>query len=239
MSFDIISRRRSRRAPSDLGDRNTHALETLASQYRDTRYVDLGVRFGYSSEALLKGSEGRRVFVHGFDIDGSRLPDHLRLNPRYEFSSADSVTAGLMWNPARSVSILFIDTIHVKEMVLAELLAWFPHLAPGATIVLHDTHWAPEKFEDFAGRKWERPEAAVLEFFGLAELCDFENEDLAITCLPESNGMTFVRVREPSSFSNGVHDWETVLKRHREVLEHFSTEEELEWLGVKLPVAPA
>ena len=40
------------------------------------------------------------------------------------------------------IDLLFVDGDHSYEGVKADVDAWFPHLAPNATVVFHDYGWA-------------------------------------------------------------------------------------------------
>jgi hypothetical protein len=222
------------RPPSDLGPNNTARLEAAAAQFSNTTLVDLGVRFGYSSEALLRGSRGRGNIVHGVDINFDHLPRSLRLNPSYEYTAGDSATAGKYWNPLRTVSLLFVDTIHVKEMILTELLCWQPHWVVGSVIAFHDTHWDVGVFETIAGQTWERPEAAVVEFFGLPTHGDYEDDRVLVRTYPESNGMTFVTIKSEVDFSRNVPNWDVVVERRNIIINTYSSTRDISRLGIDL-----
>ena len=223
-----------RRPSSDLGKTNTSKLMELAGSYSNSTFVDLGVRFGYSSEAFLAGGSARGNMVHGVDIDLSRIPQAVHGHPLYESTRGDSATVGRYWNPLRSVSILFVDTIHVKEMILAELLTWFSSVEVGGTFVFHDTHWEAGMHETINGRDWERPEAAVVEFFGLPAHTDMEDDFVSVRCMPESYGMTFVTLKKRHNFAENVSDWPSVLDRRREIVELYSSPQEVTQLGIDM-----
>lgn len=218
-----------------MGSGNIKALHKVATSYRDARFVDLGVRFGYSSEILVAAGKKNGCWTHGFDVDGSRVPRSLISEPSYHLTISDSVTAGLTWNPRIPVSLLFVDTIHTREMVLAELWAWFPHLAEDATVVFHDTNWEPGAHETFGGKIWGRPEQAVIDFFGLRDLRDFESNTLRVRHYPDSFGMTFVTVKNPQTFKNSVTDWQTIFQAREEVLSFHLSQQESDWLGIHFP----
>jgi hypothetical protein len=230
----MIVLRIRKRPPSDLGAGNTRRLETLAASYRNKIFVDLGVRFGYSSEALLKGGGGplNNCMVQGVDIDFSRLPRSLRLDHRYEYTHGDSATVGKFWNPLLDLGILFIDTIHVKEMILVELLMWQKHFKQGTTVVFHDTNWEQPGGETIAGLDWDRPEAAVVEFFGLSAHANFEDDRIRVEVFPESNGMTFVTIKTVENYATNVSDWNAVIEKRNLIIATYSTEEECSRLGI-------
>jgi cephalosporin hydroxylase len=66
---------------------------------------------------------------------------------RWLFVRSDDVEFGrdwLDWSRAHAlpdrVDFLFIDTSHLYDHTLAEIRMWFPHLAPHAKTVFHDTN---------------------------------------------------------------------------------------------------
>lgn len=99
--------------------------------------VELGVRNGISTGALLAGLERHGGYLISVDIDpncAGLYADH----PQWKFVHADSVQAALLIEP-KSVDLLFIDTSHTYEHTLAELRAWESRMKLGAKIMLHDT----------------------------------------------------------------------------------------------------
>lgn len=117
--------------------------------------VELGVRHGISTCALLAGLEARGGYLISVDIDpncGGLFADH----PQWKFVASDSVAAAQLIEPG-SVDLLFIDTSHTYEHTLAELRAWGPRMKLGATILLHDT-------DD--GSTYPGVRRAIIEFCG-------------------------------------------------------------------------
>lgn len=107
--------------------------------------LELGVRGGRSTVALLAGLEERGGRLWSVDVDsecGRIFPNHAQ----WRFVCADSCdvaaldAAGL---PA-AIDILFVDTIHTYERVRDELRAWGDRVRPGGGILFHDTDSYPE-----------------------------------------------------------------------------------------------
>ena len=61
----------------------------------------------------------------GFERTGARF-----VQPNYMCYMADSVTLGKNWDED-PFDIVFIDTIHTREQVLAEMYFWIEHLKGG------------------------------------------------------------------------------------------------------------
>jgi len=96
------------------------------------RIVQLGTHAGYS--ALLLGFSLRQMYAqHGlfsFEID---VKVELR-------SSLDLASSQLARNYLGGApELIFLDSSHEYRQTLDELDAWYPELAPGGLIVLHDT----------------------------------------------------------------------------------------------------
>lgn len=219
---------------SDLGSANTRRLQQLARVSSDATYVDLGVRFGNSSRALLSSALANHNGVVGVDVDLSRVAKDVRLHPNYEMICGDSVTVGLNWNPLRKVNVVFVDSIHTREIVLCELRSWIPHLVPGGFFVLHDTCWAAEKREEIGNVTWGRPDQAVREFFGAPDIKAFKSSSVSIETFPDFNGMTFVQVHDPAAHPVEGINWTEAMNARLAVMHALSPTTELVRLGVSL-----
>jgi len=226
-----IYRRFHGRPRTDHPPEAIEALKRLAVTNRDSTYVDIGVRYGYSSEALLHKADDNNNRVVGIDIDRVNIPRKLLKRERYNFKEADSVTAGVLWEPDAPVAILFIDAIHTREQVLAELWAWYPHLEPGATIVFHDTHWPVDKREMFAGRPRRRVDEAVVDFLGLEFLQATSTRDFSLSVIPSGFGMTLVQLRGKPDLLDNVDDWEFIFSERDDILRTLMSEQARQQIG--------
>ena len=115
------------------------------------RIVQLGTHAGYS--ALLLGFSLRQMYAqHGlfsFEIDESLYRfarewlDRAGLNSVVKVdlrSSLDLASSQLARNYLGGApELIFLDSSHEYRQTLDELDAWYPELAPGGLIVLHDT----------------------------------------------------------------------------------------------------
>lgn len=125
-------------APSDINE-HLPLLAELASQC--SQIVELGVRHGNSTTALLAGLD-RRYFgvrqLHSFDIHDCRnqqLTDTLASDGHgveWIFTQADSLRIEIL-----ECDMLFIDTLHTAEQLRGEL--YFHRGKVEKWIVLHDT----------------------------------------------------------------------------------------------------
>lgn len=125
--------------------------------------LELGVRGGNSTAALLAGLEERGGRLWSVDVD-PECRNVFRGHPQWRFVLADSrdvpevVAAGL---PAQ-LDVLFIDTIHTYEQVRDELAVWGERVRKGGVILFHDTDSFPEIRRAVAG--WCSPRGVPFEF---------------------------------------------------------------------------
>lgn len=173
----------------DLGPNKARLYEVCAQAKPGDVLVDLGVRFGVSSGVMLDATQDAGCEVIGVDI-GDCPFDQPR---RYTYVKGDSVSAaGLIPAP---LYLVFFDTIHVKEQVMAELFHYWPKIRVGGWAVFHDTAWTPGMEDRFLGKTWEPPMAGVQAFFAGAQfLHNIQgNPHVAFMHYSESWGMTFVQ----------------------------------------------
>lgn len=214
----------------DLGP-NAWILSDLAKSMKNSRFLDLGVRFGASSVMLSVDAEENNNQVCGCDInfdafynDGGRFVEE-----NYLCYLADSVTLGKNWDED-PFNIIFVDTLHTREIVLAELYFWSNHLIENGYFVFHDSHWTKSGGDVIGGTEWRRVDEAITEFFNLPksvmEMDTYEDDDISLKHYPESYGMTFIQVKTLDAiarFKEGI-DWKEVfeIRNHLNDL-HFNT----------------
>lgn len=131
------------REPTDLSDHLERLFVEALGGSPDT-IVELGVRGGESTfvferVARLAGAELVSVDVdetsYTTDYDGW----HFVQSDDIEFAEGFGDwcdTAGV----DSTVDVLFIDTSHLYDHTVAEIDAWFPHLADDAVVFFHDTN---------------------------------------------------------------------------------------------------
>jgi hypothetical protein len=106
--------------------------------------LELGVRGGNSTAALLAGVEDAGGTVWSVDVD-PRCGDVFAGHPQWHFVHADSRDVAALREaglPER-IDVLFIDTLHEYEQTRSELALWGPAVRPGGRILLHDVEVAP------------------------------------------------------------------------------------------------
>lgn len=126
--------------PENWSDVQTH-LPMLYDCARGN-VLELGVRAGISTTALLAGVEAHGGHVWSVDRDDCRAV--WSRHPAWTFVQADSldiraIGAATNWDVLQPLDCLFIDTEHTETRTLAELQTWGPYVRKGGVILLHDT----------------------------------------------------------------------------------------------------
>lgn len=205
---------------TDLGE-NSVRLHELSQTYKNSIFVDLGVREGASSGILCDQSKELNNKIYGIDMDFSLLKTDLVKNQNYEIISGDSSTIGRDFEIKEGVDILFVDTLHVKEQVLCELYYWIDKMNNNSYIVFHDSHWVESMRENVGGLDWDRVDDAIIEFFNLKELKNQKNTNIEVTCYPDSYGMTFIKIKKKVDFKKNVKNWKEVFEKRNQLLSFF------------------
>lgn len=207
-------------ANGDLGP-NIYKLYDTLSKYSNSIFVDLGVRTGASSTAMLIDSLKNNNKIFGVDIDFSKLDDDVNNHPNYTKLVGDSTTIGKNWK--NNIEGLFVDTIHVKEQIMCELYYWYTHIKEGGFIAFHDSNWPSEKYDIIGGEIWPRVEEGIFNFFGINTL-NYEDEFITVENYPESNGMTFVTIKKKKDYINLINNWNYIFERRNKLLSNFFNE---------------
>ena len=141
--------------PTHITSREKLALMRLAREAGGGSYVEVGSYLGASAcfiaEGLARcGREGTLCCVDTWTnlaMSEGQADTYARFRRNTRHLGATVVALrGLSAEVARDfegpVQFLFIDGDHSYEGVSADVAAWFPKLAPGATVVFHDIGWS-------------------------------------------------------------------------------------------------
>ena len=219
---------------NDLGD-NSEILLDLVKRMKNKRFMDLGVRYGASSTILSFDADVNNNQVCGCDIYFDSFEGSELVNKSYERYQSDSVTLGKNWNKD-PFDIIFVDTLHTREIVLAEIYFWSKHINEGGYFIFHDTHLNVGRNYEIAGKNWKTPDEAVIDFFNIpSKLCkgtahqaisvsEYENDDIELKHYTEDYGMTFVKIKTLDAierFKSGV-DWDYVFEQRNWLMKYDS-----------------
>jgi hypothetical protein len=127
--------------------------------------LELGVRGGASTVALLAGLEERGGTLWSVDVDPASagvFPNH----PQWHFVLADSRDENALAGAGlpEKLDALFIDTIHTYEQVREELAVWGDRVPEGGVILFHDTDSYPPIRRAIS--EWCKSRSVPFEFKG-------------------------------------------------------------------------
>lgn len=121
-------------------------LETLYGwvvRLRPEWVIELGVRSGVSTAALLAGLEHNRKGTL-WSCDKDDLRREIRDHPRWQFAMGDDREPERLDPPPPSrCQLLFIDTSHTGVHTRKELATYGQRVDPGGVILAHDVDLAP------------------------------------------------------------------------------------------------
>jgi len=101
--------------------------------------VELGVRSGNSTCALLAGAEASGGHLISVDVEEPDVPAHWRDLPYWKLIIGHDQDPAVLDQIYTNLSLLFIDTSHLAADTRNELALYGPRVKPGGVILLHDT----------------------------------------------------------------------------------------------------
>lgn len=127
---------------SDIQDHLPY-IHVAAQAVRYPTIIEIGVRTGFSTCALLSGAHYTRGQVWSCDVATPSVPDSWYQDERWHFHQGSSVdTETLEWMPPEA-DLILIDSGHDQELTLQELRAYHPRLRVGGVVLMHDTQFMP------------------------------------------------------------------------------------------------
>ena len=139
-SSTLMDDYRQRAEPwSDIQD-CLERLYTAAVAYPQVSILELGVRWGTSTAALLAAAE--HAGGHLWSVDIATTPELEQVRERWLASGHWTFIQGndldIDW-AGPGFDVLFIDTSHAYDHTLLELRKYVPMVKPGGVVFLHDT----------------------------------------------------------------------------------------------------
>jgi cephalosporin hydroxylase len=101
--------------------------------------LELGVRSGNSTGALLAGAEAADSALISVDIEQPDVPGHWYDLPYWKLIVGHDQDPAVAAQVPSWIRLLFIDTSHQYADTIGELRLYGPRVAPGGVILLHDT----------------------------------------------------------------------------------------------------
>jgi len=137
-------------------------LHDSVLEYPNAVVLELGVRWGTSTSALLAGVEVVSGHLWSVDINPPQVPDWWRLTDLWTLTVGDDLAVSVIEAQPAELDVLFIDTSHAYDHMLAELRTYVPRVKPGGVVLCHDTELeAPE----MVGMQPPFPVARALDVF--------------------------------------------------------------------------
>lgn len=131
-------------------------------RYPAATVLELGVRWGTSTSALLHGVNQVGGHLWSVDIAPPTVPGWWAETGLWTLTIGDDLDPAVVDAQPNPVDILFIDTSHAYDHMLAELRTYVPLVKPGGTVLCHDTELeAP----DLVGIQPPYPVARALDTF--------------------------------------------------------------------------
>lgn len=144
----------------------TTVLETKAKNV-----IELGVRSGRSTAALLAGVDVTEGQVWSCDVHEPSVDGSLAVHPRWTVCIGNDLEVAD--KAPETCDVLFIDTSHDYAQTKAELETYGPKVRSGGVILLHDTELEHPDM-DRSGKPFPVREA-ILEWLALKPNYEFEN----------------------------------------------------------------
>jgi cephalosporin hydroxylase len=114
-------------------------LHDTVMTYPKAAVIELGVRTGNSTAALLAAAEWVDGHVWSVDVAAPRVPDWWQSTGRWTLQVGHDLDPAVLAAMPERCDVLFIDTSHHYDHTLAELRAYVPRVRPGGTVLMHDT----------------------------------------------------------------------------------------------------
>jgi glycosyltransferase involved in cell wall biosynthesis len=136
--------------PGQSATGRSRILNTLGEGLRASRYLEIGVQYGYTAENI-------RVH-HRVGVDPSPMFDVSRLPKGFSFFACDSDTYFASLSPEVTFDLAFLDGLHTFEQTSADFFNAVRHV-PNGIIVIDDTVPSddiaalPDLDESIAGRR--------------------------------------------------------------------------------------
>ncbi len=118
--------------------------------------VELGVRTGNSTVALLAAVEKSGGKMYSVDFRTPKLPGCVLQHKQWHFIEGDDLA--VRRKVPSEIDVLFIDTSHEMIHTLAELVLFVPRVKCGGVVLLHDT-----ELEDVKDCPYKFPVAKALD----------------------------------------------------------------------------
>lgn len=183
------------------GDSDKHLITLfgIVLGSRAETIIELGVRYGDTTEALLKATKINNGMLHSVDIEETNFKPDREYLDNWRFYKQDAISFLESWDKKNDIDLIYIDDWHSYEHVKKELEILDSLVSPSTVILLHDLMYGgtePFYHSDLtenAGTQWEHggPYRAVAEL---------NPQFWEFSTLPWNNGLTILRKKYSSKY---------------------------------------
>ncbi len=125
---------------SQWSDIQGHLGYLYAAACKYDTIIELGVRYGHSTAALLAGIESTKGHLWSVDNDSTcEFPEEWKESPLWTFIFGNDLDPAVYSILPQEIDMLFIDTSHTYLQTLHELCQYAPRVKKGGIIACHDT----------------------------------------------------------------------------------------------------
>lgn len=119
-------------------------MHGVVTSYWQPVVIELGVAHGNTTSALLAGVEQTRGELWSCDLPDAahlKVPSVFRDSPQWHLLLGDDVSQVILDQMPKTCDVLFVDSDHTTEHVLAVMEAYMPRVRAGGVAMFHDTEW--------------------------------------------------------------------------------------------------
>tara|TARA_R110000803_G_scaffold175652_1_gene238170 strand:+ start:112 stop:717 length:606 start_codon:yes stop_codon:yes gene_type:complete len=182
-------------------DRHIMTLFSIALASKSKVMIELGVRGGDTTIPLLEAAKINGGMLYSVDINDVDFEVSDDLKPHWKFIKSDAIKFLEEWDPTKVVDFFYVDDWHSYEHVKRELEIIDTLVSPSSVVLLHDLMYGgtcPFYHVDLTndgGAQWTKggPYRAVAEL---------NPQFWEFSTLPWNNGLTLLRKKYSSKFSN-------------------------------------
>jgi predicted O-methyltransferase YrrM len=185
------------------GDSDQHimTLFSIALASKSKIMIELGVRGGDTTIPLLEAAKINDAILYSVDINDTDFEVRDDLKPHWKFVKSDAIEFLESWDSEKTVGFFYVDDWHSYEHVKRELEIIDSLVSPSSVVLLHDLMYGgtpPFYHVDLTnsgGTQWSNggPYRAVAEL---------NPQFWEFSTLPWNNGLTLLRKKYSSKFSN-------------------------------------
>jgi cephalosporin hydroxylase len=119
-------------------------MHSVVASYWKPVVIELGVAHGNTTSVLLDAAEQAEGELWSCDLPDAahlKVPPVFRESERWYLLLGDDTSQDILDQMPGTCDVLFVDSDHTTEHVLAVMEAYMPRVRPGGYALFHDTEW--------------------------------------------------------------------------------------------------